>query len=103
MKVPFDLCTPLVFRTLEYMLRAAYYCRAVAMRGFLGICFAGGWVVIENDCYDSRRLPVIREVASKLARPLASRVIRNSFLALVVDMLVPAVVMSLAKSKPARR
>jgi len=101
-EVPFELFTALVARHLGDWRHVAYFCRAT-MRQFLEKCgFAAKRVVLEEGCYGVRRLPVVRAVARKVATPSASMPIRNSSLLLAADMLSPAVLMSLVKSRLTR-
>lgn len=102
-EVPFELYTPLVFRHLGDWRHVAYFCRATLRQFLEKSGFVVEWVVLEEGCYGVRRLPVVRAVARKLAPPPALRPIRNYPLALVVDMLAPAVLVSLVKRVVARR
>lgn len=102
-EVPFELYTPLVAKHLGDWRHVAYFCRAT-IRQFLEKCgFAIVRLVLEEGCYGTRRLPVVRSVARKLAAPVPPRDIRNSALTLAVDMLAPSVLVSLAKTSLTRQ
>jgi len=102
-EVPFELYTPLVAGHLGDWRHVAYFCRTTLRQFLEKSGFAVAEIVLEEGCYGARRLPVIRAVARKLAVPPARRYPGNSPLTLAVDMLTPNVVMSLVKSRLARR
>ena len=95
-EVPLELYTPLVARHLGDWRHVGYFCRTT-LRQFLE---KSGFVVerlaLERGCYGTRRLPVIRAIASKLSSPISRQPARNSPLVLVADMLAPPTMWSLA-------
>jgi SAM-dependent methyltransferase len=101
-EVPFELYTPLVLRHLGDWRHVAYFCRATLRQFLEKSGFAVERVVLEKGCYGVRQLPVVRAVARKLAPPPVLPPIRNSPLALVMDMLAPDVLVSLVKRVVAR-
>jgi SAM-dependent methyltransferase len=102
-EVPFELYTPLVARHLGDWRHVGYFSRATLRQYLEKSGFAVTRLVLEEGCYGTRRLPVIRAVARKIATPTMFRPIRNTALALAADMLAPAALLSLAKSRLARR
>jgi SAM-dependent methyltransferase len=100
-EVPFELYTPLVFRHLGDWRHVAYFCRATLRQFLEKSGFTVDRVVLEEGRYGVRRLPVIRAVAHKEAPPTQTP-LRNSPLALAVDMLAPAVLVSLVRRVVAR-
>jgi len=96
-EVPFELYTPLVARHLGDWRHVAYFCRTTLRQFLEKSGFVVERLVLERGCYGARRLPVIRAVASKLTSVVPHRLGRNSPLILVVDMLAPVAMWSIAK------
>jgi SAM-dependent methyltransferase len=98
-EVPFELYTPIVGRKLGDWRHVAYFCKATMRHYLKKAGFKVTRIVSEEGCYGVRRLPVIRATARKDVQPAGHVPIRNSPLALAIDMLSPAVLVSLVKSR----
>ncbi len=68
-EVPFELYTPLVARHLGDWRHVAYFCRATLRQYLEKAGFTVKRLVLEEGCYGTRRLPVIRAIARKSTRP----------------------------------
>ena len=102
-EVPFELYTPLVFKHLGDWRHIAYFCRAT-LGQFLEVTgFAVERLVLEDGCYGTRRLPVIRAVGRKVDLAAPAKAVRNSSLVLLTDMSQPVVLASLLQRVVSRR
>jgi SAM-dependent methyltransferase len=102
-EVPFELYTPLVARHLGDWRHVGYFSRATLRQFLEKSGFALDRLALEEGHYGVRRLPVIRAVARKAVTPSMTQPICNTRMALAADMLAPAAMVSMVKSRLARR